>query len=103
MDSCVLSSNTTTENPAPSVELELIPFIPSHEQAIENLDTNFFDKRKKRIVMRSEKRLNTGDHPVEIMVTGKTVLQGTNKEPKHLVMEGVAIALANVDNVGKLV
>ena len=53
--------------------------------------------------MRSEKRLNTGDQPVEIMVTEKTVLQGTNKEPKHLVMEGVAIALANVDNVGKLV
>ena len=63
-----------TGNTTPSIDLELIPFIPSHEQAIENLDTNFFDKRKKRIVMRSEKRLNTGDHPVEIMVTKKKVL-----------------------------
>ena len=53
--------------------------------------------------MRSEKRLNTGDQPVEIMVTEKTVLQGTNKDPKLLAMAGVATTLDNVDNVEKLV
>ena len=93
----------TIGNPAPSIELELIPFIPSREQAVANLDTILFDKRKKRIVMRLEKRINTGDQPVEITVTEKTILQGKNKDPKLLAMSGVAAALANVDNVSKLV
>ena len=53
--------------------------------------------------MRSEKRLDTSDHPVEIMVIEKIVLQGTNKDPKLLVMTGVAVDLSNVDNVRKLV
>ena len=60
----------------------------------------FFDKNKKRIVMRSETRVNAGDQP---MVIEKTVLHGTNKDPKLLAMAGVASSLANVDNVGKLV
>ena len=50
-----------------------------------------------------EKRVDTGDQPIEIMVTEKTVIHGTNKYPKLLAMVGVASALANADNVGKLV
>ena len=44
-----------------------------------------------------------GDQPIEIMVTEKTMLQGTNKYPKLLAMEGIVAAIANVNNVGKLV
>ena len=37
------------------------------------------------------------------MVTEKIVVHGTNKDPKLLTTEGVASALANVDNVDKMV
>ena len=103
MDPFVPSSSTTTEDPAPTVMLGLIPFIPSQEQAVDDLNTLFFDKNKKRIVMRTEKRVDTRDQPVEIMVMKKTIIHGTNKDHKLLAMAGVASALTNADNVGKLV
>ena len=53
--------------------------------------------------MRSEKRVDTRDQPIEIMVMKKRIIHGTNKDPKLLVMAGVASALANADNVGKMV
>ena len=53
--------------------------------------------------MRTEKRMETGDQPVEIMVIEKTIIHGTNKDPKLLVMAGVESYLANAHNVGKLV
>ena len=37
------------------------------------------------------------------MVTKKKIIHGTNKDPKLLEREGVASALANVDNVDKMV
>ena len=88
-----------TGNPAPSVELGLIPFIPSQEQAVADLNTIFYDKNKKRIVMKTEKKMDTGGRPSEIMVTEKAVIHGTNTDPKILAMAGVASALTNVNNV----
>ena len=103
MDSFVPSSSTKTEYLAPSVELGLIPFIPYQEQAIADLNTIFFDKNNKRIVMRTKKRMDTGEKPIEVMVIKKIVIHGTNKDLKLLMMVGVASALANADNVGKMV
>ena len=51
------------------------------------------------IVMRTEKKMDVGGQPAEIMVTEKTVLHGTNTNPKLLAMAGVASALTNVNNV----
>ena len=48
---------------APSVELGLIPFIPSQEHEIADLNMIFFDKNKKRIVMRTKKKMDTGGRP----------------------------------------
>ena len=53
--------------------------------------------------MRTEKRVDIGDQTVEIMVMEKTVIHGRNKYPKLLAMAGVASALTNADNVGKMV
>ena len=39
-----------------------------------------------------EKRLKVGDQPVEVMVTEKTVMHGTNEDPRLLTMESVAAA-----------
>ena len=53
--------------------------------------------------MRIKKMVDTGKIHIGFMVTEKTVVHGTNKDPKLLVMEGVALALVNADNVDKMV
>ena len=55
-------------------------------------------KRKKRIVKRTEKKVDTGGKP-GMMVTDKTVVHGTHKDPCLLVRAGVDITLATEDNV----
>ena len=52
--------------------------------------------------MRTEKRVDTGKKQ-GIMVTEKTVVHGTDKDPKLLSRESVALTLANVDIVDKIV
>ena len=81
IDSFVPSSSTMTGNPASLVDIRLIPFIPSREQAVANLDTIFLDLENKRIVRRTEKRMKMGDQPVAVMVTKKTVMHRTNEDP----------------------
>ena len=54
-------------------------------------------------MIRTEKRMDSGGQPVDIMVIEKTILHGTNKDPKLLAAVGVASSLANVDNVNQMV
>ena len=70
----------TIERQFSSVEIGLIPFITSHEQDVENLDTIFFDLEKKRIVRRTKKRMKMGDQPVAVMVTEETFMQRTDED-----------------------
>ena len=52
--------------------------------------------------MRIEKRVDTGEKQ-GIMVNEKKVIHGTDKDPKILERVGVALALANVDNMDRIV
>ena len=52
LESVVPSGSTTIESQVSLIELELVPFIPSHAHVVANLDTIFFNQRKKRIVRR---------------------------------------------------
>ena len=103
MEPFVPSSSTTIENPSPLVELGLIPYIPYQEQEVADLSTIFYDKNKKSIVIRTEKKMDSRDQPIDIMVTKKIVLHGNNKDTKLLAAAGVASALANADNVNQMV
>ena len=87
------SRSMPTKDPAPALEFGLIPFTPSKEQAVADFNTIFYDKNKKRIVMRTEKRVDT-EKKQGFMVTKKTIVHGTNKDPKILARLGVASALA---------
>ena len=59
IESSVPSSNTTEGHPALTLGIELIPFIPSQEEEVANLNTTFYDKHKKIIVLRTEKKVDT--------------------------------------------
>ena len=43
--------------------VELIPFIPIEGDEVPDLNTIFYDKVKKRIFKRIEKKVNTGGKP----------------------------------------
>ena len=58
--------------------IELIPFTPTEGEEVPDLNTIFYDKAKKRIVKRMEKKVNTGDK-TRVMVIDKIVVHGTNK------------------------
>ena len=51
--------------------------------------------------MRTKKKVDTGEKQ-GIMVTDKKIIHGTDKDPRLLAKAGVASALANEDNVDKI-
>ena len=76
----------------------LILFIATEGGEVLDLNMIFYDKVKKRIVKRTEKKVNTGGK-TGVMVTDKTLVHGTNKYPRLMARAGVATALATEDNV----
>ena len=52
--------------------------------------------------MRTEKKLDTREKKGIMVIKNKTI-HGTDKDPRLLASVGVASALANVDNVDKIV
>ena len=60
--------------------VELIPFIPTEGEEVPYFNTIFYDKEKKRIVKRIEKKVNIGGKP-GVMVIEKIVVHGTHKDP----------------------
>ena len=58
--------------------IELIPFTPTEGEEVPDLNTIFYDKVKKRIVKRTEKKVNTRGK-TGLMVIDKVVFHGTNK------------------------
>ena len=81
--------------------IELIPFIPTEEDEVPDLNTIFYDKVKKRIVKRTEKKVNTRGK-LGVMVTDKIVVHGTHKDPRLMAKEGLALSLATEDNVDRI-
>ena len=82
-------------------EVELIPFMPTEGEEVPYFNTIFYDKEKKRIVKRTEKKVDTGGKP-GMMVTDKTVVHGTHKDPRLIARVGVALTLATEDNVDRI-
>ena len=81
--------------------IELIPFTPTEGEEVHDLNTIFYDKVKKRIVKRIEKKVNPGGN-TGVMVTDKAVVHGTDKDLRLMARVGVATALATEDNVDRI-
>ena len=60
--------------------VDSIPLIPTEGEEVPYFNTIFYDKEKKRIVKRTEKKVDIGGKP-GVMVTDKTVVHGTHKDP----------------------
>ena len=71
------------------------------EDEVPDMNTIFYDKAKKRIVRRMEKKVNTGGKK-GVMVNEKIVVHGIDKDPRLMARDGVATILATEDNVDKI-
>ena len=78
MDPPTSSSGIIIGGNVPLAELGLVPFTPSKHHTVACLDTISFDKERKTIVRRSEKRLNIGTQPDVVTLTKKIVVEHTN-------------------------
>ena len=75
--------------------------MPTEGEEVPEFSTIFYDKEKKRIVKRTEKKVKTGGQSGK-MITNKIVVHGTHKYPRLIVRVGVALTLATEDNVDRL-
>ena len=84
------SSSTITSGHIPFTKLGLTPLTPSKQHTKTCLDTIFYDKTRKTIRRRSEKRLKTTTHDDVVTVTENVVMEGTNKDLKFMASIRVA-------------
>ena len=82
-------------------EIDLIPFMPTKGEEMPNFNTIFYDKENNRIVKRTEKKVYIGRNPGK-MVTDNIVVDGTHKDTWLIARVGVALTLANEDNINKI-
>ena len=103
MDPPTSSSSMITGGHIPLAKLGLVPSTPSRNHTVAFLDTIFFDKERKNIVRRSEKRLKINTQPYLVTVTEKTVMEHTDKDPIFMTSMNIEETQANIDNVDNLV
>ena len=81
--------------------IELIPFIPTEGEEVPNMNTIYYDKVKKRIVKRIDKKVNNGGK-LGVMVTDKTMVHGTHKYPQLIARARVSLTLSTKDNMDRI-
>ena len=101
LEPVVPSSSIVGEGSVSISGVELIPFIPTKGEEVPNFNTIFYDKEKKRIVKRTEKKVDTGGKP-GVMVTDKMVVHDTHKHPRLVARDRVALNLSTEDNVDRI-
>ena len=70
-------------------------------EEVPSFSTIFYDKEKKRIVKRTEKKVEMGGQSGK-MITDKTLVHGTDAGPRLTERAGVEKTQATKDNVDKL-
>ena len=61
--------------------LKLVPFVQKKGEEIPDFNTVFYDRATKRIMKRTERRVETGSMPGK-MISDTAVMLGTNQDPR---------------------
>ena len=91
--------NTLGQSMVPT--LKLIPFVQKKGEEIPDFNTVFYDKETKRIVKRTERKIETGGLPRK-MITDTPVVFGTDQDPRFTIRVGAALIHASEYNVDKI-
>ena len=70
-------------------------------EKVPDFNTIFYDKEKKMIVKRTEKKVETGGQSGK-MITDKNLVHGTYADPRFTMRVRVALTQATEDNVDRL-
>ena len=81
--------------------LKLVPFVQKVGEEIPDFNTVFYDRETKRIVKRTERKVEAGFLPRK-MITDTPVVFGTDRDPRFTIRAGVALIHASEDNVDKI-
>ena len=96
----------TSQIPATSIPmvptLKLVPFVHKKGEEIPDFNTVFYDRETKRIVKRTERKVEAEGLPGK-MITDTAVMLGTDQDPRFTVRDGSAFIQASEDNVGKII
>ena len=81
--------------------LKLVPFVQKKGEEIPDFNTVFYDRATKRIVKRTERKVETGSLPRK-MITDTPVVFGTDQDPRFTIRARAALIQASEDNVDKI-
>ena len=95
------ATSGSTQGQAVFSGMNLIPLMQKEGEEIPDFSTIFYDKEKKRIVKRTEKKVETGRQSGK-MITDKTWVYGTDVDPRLTARAGVALNQATEDNVDRM-
>ena len=81
--------------------LKLVPFVQKVGEEIHDFNTIFYDRETKRIVKRTERKVETGGL-LGKMITDTPVMLGTDRVPRFTIRAGAALIQASEDNVDQI-
>ena len=81
--------------------LKLVPFVQKKGEEIPDFNTIFYDRATKRIVKRTERRIETRGW-LGKMIMDMTVVLGTDWDPRFTIRAGAALIQASEDNVDRI-
>ena len=81
--------------------LKLVPFVQKKGEEIHDFNTVFYDRETKRIVKRTERKVEAEGLPGK-MITDTAVMLGTDRDPRFTLRAGAALINASEDNMGKV-
>ena len=98
-DPDIAPASTTGQAMGPT--LRLIPFEQKKGEEVPDFNTIFYDKERKRIVKRTERKVETGVKSGK-MINDTTIVYGTDKDSRFTIMVRDALIHASEDNVDKI-
>ena len=81
--------------------LRIIPFEQKKGEEVLDFNTIFYDRERKRIVKRTERKVETEGQSGR-MINDTTIVYGTNKDPRFTIRVGAALIHASEDNVDRI-
>ena len=94
-----IAGNTPGQAMVPT--FRLIPFEQMKGEEVPNFNTIFYDREKKRIVKRTERKVETGGLSGK-MINDTTIVYGIDRDPRFTIQAGAALIHASEDNVDKI-
>ena len=90
---------TTIEAATPMTQL--VPFIQEKGEEVPDFSTVYYDRATKRIMRRTERKIEV-EGMTSKMISDKSMMVGTDTDPRFIISSGKAAIHASEDNIDRL-